>query len=109
MPQIKKLVEQSAIQLALFDERNLASIKSEDYPGERLIACLNPLLAAERKKNREELLQATEKELDKIVAASSRKAPPLKGEDKIGVRVGKVINKFNVEKNFIIEIQEKSF
>ena len=52
-PQIKKLVEQSAIQLSLFDERNLASIKSEDYPGERLIACLKPLLAAERKKNRE--------------------------------------------------------
>ena len=65
-------------------------------------------MAAERKKNREELLQATEKELDKIVAATLRKAPPLKGEDNIGVRVGKVINKFNVEKHFIIEIQENS-
>ncbi|MEO1765476.1 MAG: hypothetical protein AAFR83_27020, partial [Cyanobacteria bacterium J06629_18] len=76
----------------MFDEQNLASIKSEDYPGERLIAvlqsstgrkptpptlrCRNPLLAAERKKNREELLQATEKELDKIVAATSRKTRP---------------------------------
>ena len=66
-------------------------------------------MAAKRKKNREELLQATEKELDKIVAASSRKAPPQKGEDNIGVRVGKVINKFNVEKHFIIEIQENTF
>ena len=99
-PQIKKLVEQSAIQLSLFDEQNLASITSEDYPGERLIACRNPLLAAERKRNREELLQATEKELDKIVVATNRKNRPLKGEDNIGVRVGKVINKFNVEKHF---------
>ena len=66
-------------------------------------------MAAKRKKNREELLQATEKELDKIVAATSRKARPVKGEDNIGVRVGKVIKKFNVEKHFIIEIEEKSF
>ena len=108
-PQIKKLVEQSAIQLSLFDEQNLASITSEDYPGERLIACRNPLLAEERKRNREELLQATEKELDKIVAATNRKNRPLKGEDNIGVRVGKVINKFNVEKHFQIEIKENSF
>lgn len=108
-PQIKKLVEQSAIQLSLFDEQNLASITSEDYPGERLIACRNPLLAAERKRNKEELLQATEKELDKIVAATNRKNRPLKGEDNIGVRVGKVINKFNVEKHFQIEIKENSF
>ena len=63
-------------------------------------------MAAERKKNREELLQATQKELDKIVAATSRKARALKGEDNIGVRVGKLINKFNVEKHFIIKIQE---
>ena len=66
-------------------------------------------MAAERKKNREELLQATEKELDKIFAATSRKARPVKGEDNIGVRVGKVINKFNFEKHFIIEIQDNSF
>ena len=108
-PQIKKLVEQSAIQLSLFDEQNLASISCEDYPGERLIACRNPLLAAERKKNREELLQATERELNKIVVATSRKTRPLTGEDNIGIRVGKVINKFNVEKHFIIEIKEDSF
>ena len=66
-------------------------------------------MAAERKKNREELLQAREKELDKIVAATSRKARPVKGEDNIGVRVGKLINKFNVEKHFNIEIEENSF
>ena len=66
-------------------------------------------MAAERKKNREELLQATEKELEKIVAATSRKARPVKGEDNIGVRVGKVINKFHVEKHFKFEIEETSF
>ena len=66
-------------------------------------------MAAERKTKREELLQATEKELDKIVAAIFRKACPLKGEDNIGVRVGKVINKFNVEKHFRLEIQKNSF
>ena len=66
-------------------------------------------MAAERKNNREELLQATENELDKIVAATSKKYPPLKGEDNIGVRIGKVINKFNVEKHFNIEIEENSF
>ena len=66
-------------------------------------------MAAERKKNREELLQAREKELDKIFAATSRKARPVKGEDNIGVRVGKLINKFNVEKHFNIEIEENSF
>ena len=108
-PQIKKLVEQSAIQLSLFDEQNLASITSEDYPGERLIACRNPLLAAERKRNREELLQATEKELDKIVAATNRVNRPLRGEDNIGIRVGKVINKFHVEKHFQIDIQSHNF
>ena len=66
-------------------------------------------MAAERKKNREKLLQARENELDKIVAATSRKARPLKGEDNIGVRVGKLINKFHVEKHFKIEIEENSF
>ena len=66
-------------------------------------------MAAERKNNREELLQATEKELDKIVAATSKKYPPLKGEDNIGVRVGKVLFYLNVEKHFNIEIEENSF
>lgn len=69
--QIRSLVEQESIQLSLFDEKNIAEISSSDYPGERLIACRNPMLAAERAKNREELLQATEKELAKIVALHS--------------------------------------
>jgi hypothetical protein len=70
-------VEQEYLQLSLFDERDLAEISSPDYPGERLIACRNPLLAAERANKREELLQATEIELDKIVAAVQREKRPL--------------------------------
>lgn len=70
--QIRSLVEQSSIQLSLFDEQNIAEISSDDYPGERLIACRNPILATDRANTREELLKATEKELDKIVAATIR-------------------------------------
>ena len=70
--QIRCLVEQDAIQLSLFDEQNLAEISSPDFPKERLIACLNPILAADRDRTRVDLLQAAEKELDKIVAATVR-------------------------------------
>ena len=108
-PQIRQLVEQEYLQLSLFDERDLAEISSPDYPGERLIACRNPLLAAERTKNREELLQATELELDKIVAAVQREKRPLKGAANIGLRVGKVLNRFKMAKHFRLEITENGF
>jgi len=81
--QIRKLVNQSYIQLSLFDEKDLAEITCEDYPGERLVACRNPFLAEERKRNREELLQATERKLDKIVSATSRKRCPLNVNNRI--------------------------
>ena len=100
---------QEYIQLSLFDERDLAEISSPDYPGERLIACRNPLLAAERTKNREELLQATEIELDKIVTAVQREKRPLKGAANIGLRVGKVLNRFKMAKHFRLEITDNSF
>ena len=87
--QIRSLVEQESIQLSLFDEQNIAEISSEDYPGERLIACRNPLLAAERAKTREELLQATEKELSKIVAATTRQKKRLTGASNIARSSGK--------------------
>ena len=76
---IRRLVEQEAIQLSLLDEQNLAEIESQDYPGERLIACRNPMLAVERVRAREELILATERELDKIVAATKRvkRLPPI--------------------------------
>ena len=108
-PQIRQLVEQEYLQLSLFDERDLAEISSPDYPGERLIACRNPLLAAERASNREELLQATELELDKIVAAVQREKRPLKGAASIGLRVGKILNRFKMAKHFRLEITDNSF
>lgn len=92
--QIRSLVEHSSIQLSLFDERNLAEISSDDYPGERLIACRNPILAADRAKTREELLKATEKELEKIVVATTRQKRRLKGESDIGLKVGQVLNRY---------------
>jgi transposase len=108
-PQIRQLLEQEYLQLSLFDEQDLAEIQSPDYPGERLIACRNPLLAAERTRKREELLQATSQELDKIVTATRRDKRPLKGAAQIGLRVGKVLNRFHMAKHFHLEITDNSF
>jgi len=109
-PALKKLVESGAIQLSLFDEKDLAEVTdSENYPDERLIVCKNPLLAQQRARKREELLEATEKELDKIVRATERTNRPLRGSDKIGQRVGKVQGRFKVAKHFHFEIGEESF
>jgi hypothetical protein len=102
-------VEQEAIQLSLFDRQNLAAIQSPDYPGERLIACRNPFLAQGRAATRESLLQATEKELDKIFVATTRSKRRLVGDEKIGVRVGKIINRYQVAKHFNLSITENSF
>ena len=107
--QIRVLVETDAIQLSLFDQQDLAEITSPDYPGERLIACRNPLLAQSRAQKREELLLATERLLDKITAATMRAKRPLRGADKIGLRVGKVLNQFGVGKHFCIQITQESF
>ena len=106
---IKKLASQGQIQMTLFDEQNLAEITSEDYPGERLVVCRNPALADERKHHREELLVATEKELEKIVVATSRKRSPLRGLDQIGMRLGKVLGKYKVGKHFQLDIREDGF
>lgn len=107
-PQIKALVEQGSLQLSLFDEKDLGEIQDPAYPGERLIACRNPLLAEERSRKREELLLATERELEKIAAATRRPKRPLKGAANIGQRVGRVINKYKVSKHFDVEITETS-
>ncbi len=107
--QIRSLVEQDAIQLSLFDEHNLAEISSPDFPGERLIACRNPILAADRDRTRVELLQATEKELDKIVTATKRAKRPLVGASEIGLKVGLVLNRYNVGKHFQLKITDNSF
>lgn len=108
-PTIRQLVEAGEIQLSLFDERDRAEIQSSEYPDERLIVCRNPFLAEERAQTREALLQATEHELDKIVAATGRTKRRLKGQDRIGLRVGKVLNRFKVGKHFILPITEESF
>ena len=108
-PQIRALVTNGALQLSLFDEQDLAVITAPAYPGERLIACRNPLLAAERSRKREELLSATEAELDKIVAATQREKRALKGQDRIGIRVGKVLGRFKMAKHFRLTITDDGF
>ncbi|MGH3542911.1 MAG: IS1634 family transposase [Mycobacterium sp.] len=108
-PQIKALVEAGAIQLSLFDEQDLFEITSPDYPGERLVCCHNPALADERARKRTELLAATEQELAKIAAATARDKRPLRGKDKIALRVGKVANHYKMAKHFDLAIAEDSF
>jgi hypothetical protein len=97
------------LQMSLFDQQDLAEIAHPDYPGERLIACRNPLLAAQRARKRENLLAATEDELAKVAAATSRVRRPLRGKDTIALRVGKVGNKFKMAKHFDFEIADDSF
>lgn len=106
---IKKLAAQGQIQMTLFDEQDLAEITSPDYPGERLIACRNPLLADERRHHREELLAETEKRLEEVAAATRRPRNPLRGKDKIGLRVGRVLNRYKVGKHFVLEIRDDGF
>lgn len=108
-PQIQELVQGGSLQLTLFDERDLGEISNPRYPGERLIVCKNPFLAEERARKREDLLTATQRELDKIVKATQRPRRPLRGKDQIGLRVGKVLGQYKVGKHFEIEIQEEGF
>jgi hypothetical protein len=105
-PAIRALISQGAIQPTLFDETDMAEITSPDYPGERLIACYNPFLEADRARKRGELLAATDAELEKIAAATRRARRPLRGKDAIALAVGKVINKKKVAKHFITEITD---
>jgi len=104
---IAKLANAGQLQPDLFDERNLISFTSEDYPGERLVACRNPELAKLRVAKRKELIAATERELQKVAAMAA--AGRLAGRDKIGVRVGKVINKYKAGKHFDLDIQDSGF
>ncbi|HEY9702585.1 MAG TPA: IS1634 family transposase [Allocoleopsis sp.] len=108
-PQIRHLAEVPAIQLGLFDEVNLVEFSSEEYPNERLIACRNPLIAEKNNHEREELLLAVEKELNQIVESTKREKRALKGQDKIALRVGKVLNKYRVNKYYSLEIEDPSF
>ena len=103
-PDIKALAESGELQLSLFDERDMATIASPDFPGERLIVCRNRDLAGERTRKRNELLDATERQLAAVKQRVERKRAPLRGRDKIGMAVGAVINRHKMAKHFDIEI-----
>jgi hypothetical protein len=104
---IRALVAGGHLQLGLFDERNLFELRSPDFPGERLVACRNPELATLRARKRQALLEATARELEKVRRMVAR--GQLTGRDAIGVRVGKVINKYKVAKHFRLDIREDAF
>jgi hypothetical protein len=108
-PQVKTLVRDGALQLSLFDQTDLAEITHPDYPGERLVACKNPFLEAERARKRESLLAATETDLGKIAAAVQRERRPLRGAEKITLRADRVLRRRKVAKHFTIEITGASF
>jgi hypothetical protein len=108
-PQIVQLAqEHGPFQPSLFDERNLLELTSQHFPGERLVVCRNPLLAEERARKRLDLLAATEADLDKIVAATQRARRPLRGQDAIALRVGRVVGHFHMAKHFKLTITESS-
>jgi len=108
-PQIRSLVDRGALQLSLFDQTNLAEIHSPEYPGERLVACFNPLLAEERRRKREALLQATEKALARIAREVQRRTrTPLKKEE-IGLKAGRVIDHYKMAKHIALEIEDGRF
>jgi hypothetical protein len=106
-PAVKQLAAQGAIQLSLFDQTNLAEIAHPDYPDERLVVCRNPALGAERARKRGELLAATDSKLDKVVAAVQ--AGRLTDAGKIGVRVGRVINRYKMAKHYTLDIASGRF
>ena len=108
-PAIKELVKGGALQLTLFDQRDMASITSPDFPDERLIVCRNPELAAKRARKRQDLLDATERDLARIRAAVARKRDPLRGTAEIGMAVGAVIEKHKMRKHFDLDIADTKF
>jgi len=105
-PEIRKLAAGGMLQMSLFDEQHLAEISApEDFPGERLIACYNPFLAADRKRTREELLADTEADLVRVSREAARRTKRPLSADEIGIRVGKVLNRHQVGKHFDIKIE----
>lgn len=106
-PQVRRLVKEGDLQLSLFDEQSLAEISSDDYPGERLVACRNPLVAAERTRKREDLLGATERGLEEIKARVE--AGTLRGAAEIGLAAGPALKRYRVKKHFEVQITDASF
>lgn len=108
-PQIQQLLQAGNLQLSLFDQRDLAEISDPGYPGERLVACRNPLMAEERARKRKELLAATERALNEIAAATQRPRNPLQGKARIALRVGAVLGRYKMRKHFNLTIAETGF
>jgi Transposase DDE domain len=108
-PAIKALREGGALQMSLFDQRDMAAITAPEFPGERLIVCRNQALAAERARKREDLLVATERDLARIAAAVARKRQPLRGKAAIGLEVGAVLDKHKMAKHFVLDITDTRF
>jgi hypothetical protein len=108
-PQVKALVRDGDLQLSLFDVQDLAEITSPDFPGERLVACKNPFLEAERARKRESLLTAAEADLEKIAAACARARVPLRGTDNIAVRADRALAKRKIAKHFTVQITDDTF
>jgi hypothetical protein len=106
---IRQLVDKGHLQLSLFDRQDLAEITSPDFPGERLVVCFNPLLADERRRKRSELLDATEKQLEKVARAVARRTRKPMTKDEIGLKVGKVIGRFKMPKHFRLTIEDGRF
>lgn len=106
---IRELANKGAFQLSLFDSQHLAEINSEDYPGERLVVCFNPLLAEDRKRTRDELVAATQARLEKIAAEVKKRTKKPMRADEIGVKAGKVINRHKVGKHFDLSIEDNHF
>ncbi len=107
--QIQKLARDGQLQMSFFDEADLVEIAHPDFPGERLVACFNPLLAEERSRKRPDLPAATEKQLEKIAVATKRARRPLRGKQNIGIRAGKILNRYKMGKHFQLTIEEDSF
>ena len=107
--EIRHLVSTGCLQLSLFDQQNLAEIRSPDFPQERLVACYNPLLAAERGRKRQELLAATEKELEKITQQVARRTRTPLTESEIALKVGRVLNRYKMAKHFTLTIADGQF
>ena len=108
-PAIKALLEGGALQMSLFDDRDMAGITFPEFPGERLIVCRNRALAAARARKREDLLAATERDLARIAAAVARKRQPLRGKAEIGLEIGAVLDKHKMAKHFALDITDTSF
>ena len=106
---IRQLLDAQVLQPSLFDERNIAEIYSPAFPGERLVACFNPLLAEERTRKREALLQATERELERIARQVARRTRTPLSAAQIGHKLGRVLNRFKVGKHFALSIEEGAF